>query len=168
MSAPKKRCPGCAELATECVCDFAEGSAGPLIPEGSTAILRAPLALEPPGSPAALPAFQAPEQWTPEQVEKFEAEWARLTGDPKGLRHQVRLLPPGDLIVRCRLCLDDGMVCEAHPEFPWEGIQGSVEGHAEHGGIGMPCRACCSPIPEDGTHSIAEAFTPDWKRDGGT
>lgn len=66
--------------------------------------------------------------------------------------------------IRCHRCLDDGMVCEDHPEFPWEGVQGTVEGHAEHGGIGMPCPACCSPVAEDGTHSIAEAFTPDWKR----
>jgi hypothetical protein len=65
---------------------------------------------------------------------------------------------------RCARCLDDGMVCEDHPEFPWEGIHGTVEGHAEHGGIGMPCPACCSPIPEDGTRDIAEAFIPDWKR----
>jgi hypothetical protein len=65
---------------------------------------------------------------------------------------------------RCARCLDDGMVCEDHPEFPWEGIHGTVEGHAEHGGIGMPCPACCSPIPEDGTRDIAEAFIPDGKR----
>jgi hypothetical protein len=51
--------------------------------------------------------------------------------------------------------------------MPWEGIWGTVEGHAEHGAAGMPCPACCSPIPEDGTHSIAEAFTPDWKRQPG-
>lgn len=66
--------------------------------------------------------------------------------------------------IRCRHCLDDGHVCEDHPEFPWEGIHGTVEGHAEHGGIGMPCPACCSAFPEDGTRSAAEAFTPDWMR----
>jgi hypothetical protein len=48
--------------------------------------------------------------------------------------------------------------------MPWEGIHGTVEGHAEHGGIGMPCPACCSPVTEDGTHSVAEAFVPDWRR----
>jgi len=66
--------------------------------------------------------------------------------------------------IRCPHCLDDGHVCEDHPEFPWEGLHGTVEGHAEHGGIGMPCPYCCSPIPEDGTRSITEAFVPDWKR----
>lgn len=65
---------------------------------------------------------------------------------------------------RCPHCLDDGYVCEDHPDAPWEGIHGTVEGHAEHGGIGMPCPACCSPVPEDGAHSIAEAFVPDWRR----
>lgn len=54
------------------------------------------------------------------------------------------------------------MVCEEHPQFPWELI---VEGHpASCGAPGMPCPACCSPIPEDGTTSILVAFTPDWKR----
>jgi len=62
---------------------------------------------------------------------------------------------------RCPRCLDDGMVCEDHPEFP---AHITVEGHADHGAPGMPCPACCSPIPEDGTHRIAEAFTPDWQR----
>jgi hypothetical protein len=65
---------------------------------------------------------------------------------------------------RCLHCLDDGHVCEDHPAFPWEGLHGTVEGHAEHGGIGMPCSACCPEIPADGTRSIAEAFTPDWQR----
>jgi hypothetical protein len=54
------------------------------------------------------------------------------------------------------------MVCEDHPEFP---AFITVEGHSgDCGGAGMPCPACCSPIPEDGTRSIAEAFIPDWKR----
>lgn len=65
---------------------------------------------------------------------------------------------------RCPACLDDGYACEDHPDFPWEGIWGAVEGHAAHGGIGMPCPACCSPVPQDGTRPIAEAFTPDWRR----
>lgn len=66
--------------------------------------------------------------------------------------------------VHCANCLDEGFACEDHPEFPWEGIWGTVEGHAGHGGIGMPCPACCSPVPEDGAVSIAEAFVPDWRR----
>lgn len=74
--------------------------------------------------------------------------------------HAVREVPA----VRCLHCLDEGSVCENHPDFPWEGEWGAVEGHAEHGGAGMPCPHCCSPIPQDGTRSIAEAFVPDWKR----
>lgn len=66
--------------------------------------------------------------------------------------------------IRCLHCLDEGSVCEDHPDMPWEGIWGTVEGHAEHGGAGMPCPYCCSPIPEDGTTSITVAFTPDWRR----
>jgi hypothetical protein len=62
---------------------------------------------------------------------------------------------------RCLHCLDNGMVCEDHPEFPF-GV--TVEGHRPACGAGMPCPACCSPAPADGTHSIAEAFTPDWLR----
>lgn len=48
--------------------------------------------------------------------------------------------------------------------MPWEGLHGTVEGHAEHGGTGMPCPACCPPVTEDGTRPVAEAFTPDWRR----
>jgi hypothetical protein len=65
---------------------------------------------------------------------------------------------------RCPCCLDDGHVCEDHPSAPWEGIHGTVEGHREHGAAGMPCLACCSDIPQDGTVSITDAFTPDWRR----
>lgn len=69
------------------------------------------------------------------------------------------------MTARCRHCLDTGHVCENHPEFPWTGLSSPVEGHdADCGGAGMPCPHCCSPIPEDGRHSIAEAFTPDWMR----
>lgn len=67
-------------------------------------------------------------------------------------------------VPRCLHCLDFGHVCEDHPAFVWEGIYGTVEGHAEHGGIGMPCPACCSPLPQDGTRGIADSFTPDWLR----
>ena len=77
---------------------------------------------------------------------------------------RVRLLLGPVTAPRCLRCLDDGAVCEDHPDMPWEGVWGTVEGHAAHGGIGMPCPACCSPIPEDGSRPIAEAFTPDWRR----
>ena len=73
-------------------------------------------------------------------------------------------LPRHGSTVTCPQCLDEGHVCEDHPDMRWEGVWGSVEGHAEHGGIGMPCPACCSPVPEDGTTSITAAFVPDWKR----
>ena len=66
------------------------------------------------------------------------------------------------IAIRCIHCLDDGIVCEDHPEFPWDM---TVEGHsADCGAPGMPCGYCCSPIPENGTESIVLAFTPDWKR----
>ena len=68
------------------------------------------------------------------------------------------------MAIHCLHCLDSGYACEDHPDLPWEGMCGPVEGHAEHGGIGMPCGYCCSPIPEDGSHSVLEAFTPDWQR----
>jgi hypothetical protein len=67
---------------------------------------------------------------------------------------------------KCPACLDQGHVCETHPDKPWEGLHGAVEGHREHGGAGMPCRACCPAIPEDGRHSITEAFVSAWKRVG--
>lgn len=69
--------------------------------------------------------------------------------------------PEEDEAPRCPHCLDDGMVCESHPEFPF-GVD--AEGHPGDCDMGIPCPACCPPIPEDGTHSIAEAFTPDWRR----
>jgi hypothetical protein len=75
--------------------------------------------------------------------------------------------------VRCHVCRDTGHVCESHPERQWGGLccdagaQGP--GVCEHGACGcgapgMPCTACCSPIPEDGRHSIVEAFIPDADR----
>ena len=74
-------------------------------------------------------------------------------------------LPRHGSPVVCPHCLDEGHVCEEHPDFPWEvkveGHDGTAPGH----GAGMPCPYCCSPIPEDGTHSITEAFVPDWKRE---
>lgn len=63
--------------------------------------------------------------------------------------------------VRCATCEDSGHVCENHPEKPWGYL---VVGGCECGGAGMPCPSCCSPIATDGTHSIVEAFTPDWMR----
>lgn len=62
------------------------------------------------------------------------------------------------VLVRCQRCFDSGYVCENHPDHPWAGIV-AVEECC--GGAGMPCPACCSPIAEDGTRSIAEAFVPD-------
>jgi hypothetical protein len=62
---------------------------------------------------------------------------------------------------RCARCMDTGHVCEDHPDIPQEQCVAEDEGC---GTIGIPCPACCSPVPEDGTHSITEAFTPDWQR----
>lgn len=67
-------------------------------------------------------------------------------------------------LYRCPHCLDDGTVCEAHPDFP---LGVAVQGHSGRDcGIGIPCPHCCTPVPQDGTHPIAEAFIPDWKRHG--
>lgn len=66
---------------------------------------------------------------------------------------------------RCPACLDEGHVCEDHPDKPWEGIWGTVEGHREHGGVGMPCPRCCPDITQDGTASITAAFVPGWRRE---
>lgn len=60
---------------------------------------------------------------------------------------------------RCRACADTGHVCENHPDRPWDGISDDI--NACHcGGAGMPCPACCDPVPQDGTSSIGDAFTP--------
>ena len=69
----------------------------------------------------------------------------------------------------CGSCRDTGYVCETHPDRWWGGLccnTAALHGlTCEHGacgcGAGMPCPVCCSPIPQDGTHPIAEAFTPD-------
>ena len=77
----------------------------------------------------------------------------------------------------CRTCQDTGHVCENHPGRAWGALccKGPVRlpvapgtevlcghGACHCGGAGEPCHACCSPLPADGTRSIAEAFTPDW------
>ena len=78
-------------------------------------------------------------------------------------------------MTRCEHCRDSGHVCEDHPDLPWAGLVGAAEnasfvhpacGDGARGchGAGMPCPHCCSPIPEDGRHSIVEAFVPDWMR----
>lgn len=85
-----------------------------------------------------------------------------ICDDEPGAAPRLRVVSdPGP--PRCPHCLDNGMVCEDHPEMPF-GV--TVEGHRPACGAGMPCPACCSPVPADGTHSIAEAFTPDWLRGG--
>ena len=58
----------------------------------------------------------------------------------------------------CPLCSGSGIVCENHPERPWGGTSNAEL--ACECGAGMPCPECCFPVPEDGTHSITEAFTP--------
>lgn len=63
----------------------------------------------------------------------------------------------GFLTQICGRCLNGGLVCENHPEHPWAG---EVGGEECCGGAGMPCVACCDPIPMDGTHQVSEVFTP--------
>jgi hypothetical protein len=72
----------------------------------------------------------------------------------------------------CPVCADTGHVCENHPNRMWGGVccetsalPPATDTTCEHGacrcgGAGIPCPACCPPIPADGTHSIGEAFTP--------
>lgn len=74
----------------------------------------------------------------------------------------ARLLAAGldDTAVHvCPNCLNEGHACENHPERPWEGTIAPPEG-CDCGGAGIPCPTCCDPIPQDGRHSIREAFTP--------
>lgn len=59
----------------------------------------------------------------------------------------------------CRTCRDEGFACESHPERPWEGAAAPPVG-CDCGAPGIPCPTCCDPIPQDGTHSITDAFTP--------
>lgn len=59
----------------------------------------------------------------------------------------------------CPNCLDFGCACESHPDRPWEGTVAPPAG-CDCGAPGIPCPTCCDPIPQDGTHSIADAFTP--------
>jgi hypothetical protein len=60
---------------------------------------------------------------------------------------------------RCSSCADTGHACEDHPDRPWGGITDDING-CHCGGAGVPCPACCDPIPEDGSTSIGAAFTP--------
>jgi hypothetical protein len=82
-------------------------------------------------------------------------------------------MPDVHAAVRCASCSDTGHVCENHTGMPWGGLfcdAAALYGvNCEHGACGcgapgMPCPACCSPIPQDGRHRIGEAFTPDWMR----
>lgn len=72
--------------------------------------------------------------------------------------------------VRCPTCLDSGHVCENHPDHVWFGLAPEINERTGEtieeccGGAGMPCPVCCSSIPEDGRHSIVEAFVPDCLR----
>lgn len=72
---------------------------------------------------------------------------------------------------RCLACRDTGYVCENHPDRLWApeccAVPPNVD-ECEHGacqcGAGMPCPACCSPLPQDGLHRATDAYIPDWKR----
>lgn len=56
----------------------------------------------------------------------------------------------------CDKCEDGGIVCENHPDHPWDGTC--------CGGAGQPCE-CCEIVPQYGQHSIGEAFIPRAKRE---
>jgi hypothetical protein len=60
----------------------------------------------------------------------------------------------------CPACLNEGIVCENHPDRPWEGTAAPPVGCGCGCGAGMPCPACCDPVPTDGTGSITDAFVP--------
>ena len=62
----------------------------------------------------------------------------------------------------CENCDDTGVVCENHQSLPWAEVSGAM--FACGCGAGAPCPTCCDPIPQDGTHSIVEAFTPRHRR----
>lgn len=66
--------------------------------------------------------------------------------------------PPGWVPV-CPACDNTGHVCENHPDKPWGDLSDTPTA-CHCGGAGMPCPTCCDPIPEDGRHSILEAFMP--------
>jgi hypothetical protein len=61
-------------------------------------------------------------------------------------------------MAKCDTCDDTGHVCENHLSLPWAGVSGAP--NACECGAGMPCPACTTPVPEDGTHSITECFIP--------
>lgn len=65
---------------------------------------------------------------------------------------------------QCQVCCDTGHVCENCPDRAWEMPGEYGRDCAARCGAGMPCPACCSPIPLDGSVSIGLAFIPDWKR----
>lgn len=69
-----------------------------------------------------------------------------------------RDLPPQQQFPYCDNCEDTGLVCENHPGLPWAGACGAI--FACGCGAGMPCPSCTWPIPQDGKHSITEAFKP--------
>jgi hypothetical protein len=71
--------------------------------------------------------------------------------------HRVVAESPGEHV--CPNCLNTGFACETHPGHPWEGATGPHPDACDHG-PGIPCPTCCDPIPQDGTRSIADAFTP--------
>lgn len=56
----------------------------------------------------------------------------------------------------CRRCAGCGHVCENHPRRPWAEM--SDHDQACGCGAGMPCPECCESVPQDGKHSILEAF----------
>lgn len=62
-------------------------------------------------------------------------------------------------MMRCPNCDGTGHVCENHPDKPWGPM--TFDADSCSCGAGMPCPKCTrTDIPQDGTHSILECFTP--------
>jgi hypothetical protein len=106
-------------------------------------------------------------------IARLRGAIAEFTGDPDSGNPGTPAT--GDVPAsRCQSCQDTGHVCEEHPDRLWGGMCCDAAGRGaaaacEHGACGcgapgMPCPACCSPVPEDGRRSITDAFVPDWMR----
>jgi hypothetical protein len=74
------------------------------------------------------------------------------------LRKHTREVQDLGFMLPCPSCDGTGHVCENHRDRPWGDISVAVD--ACTCGAGAPCPRCCDPMPQDGKHSIIEAFTP--------
>lgn len=145
-----------------------------LTPELARALLRECVTVVKPGETLVI---RVPEGWTPEQVGEYQ-RYADYASDEGTIPFRVLVVTGEELGVaeapasRCRRCAGTGHTCENHPDMPWGGLccdapagaRACRSGACHCGGAGIPCAACCAPVPEDGTRSISEAFIPRLKR----